>query len=129
MRRSEVSYLIVFLGGGIGTAMRHGVNRASLAIIGPGLPVGTLIVNVIGSTLMGLIVGWLTLRGGEPSGWRLFLATGILGGFTTFSAFTYEAVDLWQRGEQMSAAGYVLASVAFSIAGLLIGLVAARSLA
>jgi CrcB protein len=119
-------YLLVFLGGGIGAALRHGVNRASLALLGPSLPAGTLLVNVIGSFLMGLLAGWFLQRGGTESA-RLFLATGILGGFTTFSALSLDAVLLWQRGDHALAAVYVTASVALSIGGLLAGFAAMRA--
>lgn len=117
-----MGYVLVFLGGGIGSMLRYGVNRASLALFGPGLPAGTLLVNIVGSTLMGFAFGWLAARGGEGQSLRLFLATGVLGGFTTFSAFSLDAMLLWQRGDHMMAAAYVGASVTLSIAGLLLGM-------
>src|SRR3712207_1029135 len=91
---------LVAVGGGIGAAARHLVNVAALRLIGPGFPAGTLAVNVAGGLLMGLLAGYLAFkseRGGEAL--RLFLATGFLGGFTTFSAFSLDAVLLWNRGE------------------------------
>ncbi len=116
--------LLVFVGAGLGGVLRHGVNLAAARILGTGLPWGTLTVNVVGSFLMGLIAGWLALRAGE--GWsqpvRLFLATGILGGFTTFSAFSLDAALLWERGQGGMAAAYVAASVALSLAALAGGL-------
>ena len=124
-----MSYLIVFLGGGIGSALRFGVNRLSLALFGTGFPAGTLFVNVVGSALMGLAVGWLGSRSSGEHSLQLFLTTGILGGFTTFSAFSLEAVALWQRGDQLAAGLYVLASVAASVGGILIGLAFMRTLA
>ena len=122
------SYLLVFLGGGLGAAARHAFNRAALALIGPAFPAGTLLVNVIGGILMGALVEWLALRGSAGEPLRLFLAVGILGGFTTFSAFSLDAVLLWQRGEIWTSAVYVAASVLLSIGGLVAGMAAARPL-
>jgi CrcB protein len=129
VRGAMMNYLIVFLGGGIGSALRHGVNRASMALFGTGFPAGTLFVNIVGSTLMGIIVGVLASRSGDTQSFRLFLTTGIMGGFTTFSAFSLDTAFLWQRGEHLTAAIYVAASVAVSIAGLFIGMAVTRSLA
>jgi fluoride exporter len=122
--------LLVFLGAGIGGALRHGVNVGASRLFGVGFPSGTLAVNVIGGVAMGVLAGWLALKAGET--WtqsvRLFLATGVLGGFTTFSAFSLDAVVLWQRGDSVAAGAYVLASVVLSIAGLLAGLFIVRVL-
>lgn len=123
-----MNYLIVFLGGGIGAALRHGVNRASLALFGVNFPVGTMLVNIVGSTIMGLLVGWFALRGTHDSTARLFLTTGIMGGFTTFSAFSLDTAVLWQRGDHLTAAVYVIASVVISVAGLFGGMAAMRLL-
>lgn len=120
-----MSYLLVFLGGGFGSIARHGVHRASLAIVGSDFPAGTLFVNVLGSTIMGLTVGWFASQQGDQSA-RLFLTAGVLGGFTTFSAFSLDAVVLWERGAAWTAAAYVVASVLVSLAGLCVGLWAAR---
>lgn len=124
------STFLVFLGAGIGGVLRHGVNLVSPRWFGTGFPAGTLAVNVVGSALMGLIVGWLAFR--TQAGWslhaRLFLTTGILGGFTTFSTFSLDAVLLWERGETALAATYVLGSVVLSLAALLAGLAFVRSL-
>jgi CrcB protein len=110
--------------------LRHGVNVGAARLLGSGFPWGTLTVNVVGGFALGVLAGWLALKAGE--GWtqsvRLFLATGILGGFTTFSAFSLDAVVLWQRGESVAAAAYVLASVMLSIGGLLAGLFVVRVL-
>ena len=126
-----ISYLLVFLGAGIGGALRHGVNLGCARYCGVAFPWGTLTVNVAGSFIMGALAAWLAFRAGE--GWsqplRLFLATGILGGFTTFSAFALDAVLIWERGEAGLAAAYVAASVVLSIAGLLAGLALVRTVA
>ena len=125
------SYLLVFLGAGIGGALRHGVNLGCARFCGVAFPWGTLAVNVAGSFVMGALAAWLAFRAGE--GWsqplRLFLATGILGGFTTFSAFSLDAVLIWERGEAGLAAAYVAVSVVLSIAGLVAGLALVRAVA
>ena len=126
-----ISSALVFLGAGIGGVLRHGVNLATPKWLGMGFPVGTLVINIVGSGLMGLVAGWFAFRAGEgtPQDLRLFLATGILGGFTTFSAFSLDAVLLWQRGDALPAAAYVFGSVAVSIAALIGGLAIIRGLA
>ncbi len=124
-----MSYLLVFLGGGFGSMLRHGVNRVSIALFGASFPAGTLFVNVVGSTLMGLVIGWLASRSGDTQSFRLFLTTGIIGGFTTFSAFSLDTAVLWERGDHMIAAIYVAVSVAVSIAGLFFGMWVTRSVA
>jgi fluoride exporter len=124
-------FLLVFIGAGLGGALRHAANLACAHAFGAAFPWGTLVVNVLGSLLMGALAGWLAFKAGE--GWsqpvRLLLATGILGGFTTFSAFSLDAVLLWERGEAALAASYVGASVGLSIAGLVAGLAVVRTLA
>ena len=116
--------LLVALGGGAGAAARHLVGLASLRALGPTFPYGTLIVNVVGSLLMGLVIEWLARRGAPL---RPMLATGFLGGFTTFSTFSLDAVALWERGEGAMAAGYVVGSVALGIGGLFAGLAIGRA--
>ncbi len=117
----------VFLGGGIGSALRYGVGRATLAWFGPNFPVGTLVVNAIGCFVMGAVAGWLAQHdAGITQGTKLFLATGILGGFTTFSAFALDTAVLWQRGTTGTAAFYVLASLALSVGGLFAGMAVLR---
>jgi fluoride exporter len=126
-----IQTLLVFIGGGIGAAGRHGVNIAAARLFGTGFPWGTLTVNILGSFAMGLIVAWFAFKagGGLPQHARLFLTTGILGGFTTFSAFSLDAVLLWERGALATAAAYVFVSVVVSIAGLFAGMALVRSFA
>ncbi|OQM75685.1 fluoride efflux transporter CrcB [Manganibacter manganicus] len=112
------AYLIVFLGAGIGEAARRGVNVAALRLLGFGFPYGTLAVNIAGSLIMGLLAGWFAHKGDPGQTWRLFLTTGILGGFTTFSTFSLDAALLYERGEVGMAAFYVAASVGLALAGL-----------
>ncbi|MDB5599872.1 MAG: crcB [Xanthobacteraceae bacterium] len=124
-----MNYLIVFLGGGIGAALRHGVNLASARQFGTDFPYGTLLINVTGSLIMGLTAGYFAFKGGASQPLRLFLTTGILGGYTTFSAFSLDAALLYERGALGLAAVYVLASVGLSILGLFAGLALVRSFA
>lgn len=121
-----MGYLIVFLGAGIGGACRHGVNVLAARLFGMGFPVGTLVINVLGCLLMGLIAGFFAFRGNLPQEARLFLTTGILGGFTTFSAFSLDAALLWERGEVGLAALYVGASVILSLVAVAVGLAFSR---
>ena len=115
-------YLIVFLGAGLGGSLRHGVNVAAARLFGYDFPLGTLIVNVAGSFLMGVLAGYFAFRPGFSQDTRLFLTTGILGGFTTFSAFSLDAALLIERHSFALAAGYVAGSVGVSIAALFLGL-------
>jgi CrcB protein len=124
-----MGYLIVFLGGGVGAAMRHGINIATARVLGTEFPYATLLINISGSFIMGLIVAYLAFKGDASQHWRLFLTTGILGGYTTFSAFSLDAALLYERGEIGMAALYVVASVAISIAGLFAGLALVRNFA
>ncbi len=115
------AYLIVFLGAGLGGALRHGVNLAAARLFGTAFPFGTFAVNLFGSLAMGLLAAYFTFRGEASQSWRLFLTTGILGGFTTFSAFSLDAALLWERGEALLALLYVAGSVALAIGGLFLG--------
>jgi CrcB protein len=94
---------LVFVGAGIGGVLRHGVNIAALRAFGPGFPWATLGVNVAGSFVMGILAGWLALKapGDLAHPLRLFVGVGVLGGFTTFSAFSLDLVILWQRGRNL----------------------------
>ncbi len=123
-----MGYVIVFLGGGIGAALRHGINIAAARALGTGFPYGTILINIVGSLAMGLIAEYFALKGALPQHVRLFLTTGILGGFTTFSAFSLEAALLYERGQLAGAAVYVIASVVLAIAALFAGLAIVRAL-
>ena len=122
-----MGFLIVFLGGGFGAALRHGVNLASARLIGTAFPVLPEGMEVPPRSLvMGVLAGYFAFKGDLAQGWRLFLTTGMLGGYTTFSAFSLDTALLYERGELALAALYVLASVALSIGGLFAGLALVR---
>lgn len=119
--------LFIALGGAAGASARHFVSQAALRWLGPGWPFGTLAANVLGGLAMGLLVGWLAM-GQRPGATELryALGVGLLGGFTTFSAFSLEVVLMLERKAWGSAAGYVALSVGGAAAALFIGLVIAR---
>ncbi len=119
--------MLVFIGAGIGGVMRHFLNLWVTAIASSGFPYGILAINVLGSTAMGLVAGWFATRGEVLPDLRLFIATGILGGFTTFSAFSLDTALLMERGETFAAAAYVIGSVVLSVLALFIGLWAMRA--
>ncbi|MDR6756065.1 CrcB protein [Mycoplana sp. BE70] len=121
-----MNYLIVFLGAGIGGAGRHGINVLAARISSNGFPLGTLTVNVTGCLTMGLLAGFFAFRGHLPQEVRLLLTTGVLGGFTTFSAFALDTALLWERGNLGLALAYVLASVILSLSAIGAGLFLAR---
>jgi CrcB protein len=122
-------YLLVFVGGGIGSVLRFAVYHAARLWLLPGFPWGTLAVNVLGGVAAGAVAGWFLSRSlGGADSLSLFLMTGMLGGFTTFSAFSLDAVLLWQRGEPAAAIGYVVASVLLAIGGVVAGFAAMRAL-
>jgi CrcB protein len=105
---------MVFLGAGLGGMARHAVNVAAMKL-GSVSPWHTLVVNVVGSFLMGLLIGWLTFKGNAPQEWRLFAATGVLGGSTTCFAFSLDAALLFGRHSGTQMALYVIGSVGPSI--------------
>ena len=121
-----MNYLLVFLGGGLGASLRHAVNMACAKGFGTAFPYGTFIINISGSIVMGLIAGYLAFKGEASQPWRLFLMTGILGGYTTFSAFSLDTALLYERGELALAAFYVAGSVGLSVVGLFAGLALVR---
>ena len=122
-----MGFLIVFVGGGLGAALRHGINFLSARFLGPAFPYATLFENVTGSLVMGLLAGYFAFKGDASQHWRLFLTTGILGGYTTFSTYSLDAALLYERGELGLAALYVAGSVALSIGGLFAGLALVRN--
>jgi fluoride exporter len=114
--------LHVALGGAIGSTARYLVTAGAARACGPGFPFGTLAVNVAGSMAMGVLFVLLTREGRFSP----LLLTGVLGGFTTFSAFSLDALCLWERGAQGAAAAYVLASVILSLVAVALGAIVAR---
>ncbi|SEH58287.1 fluoride efflux transporter CrcB [Tardiphaga sp. OK245] len=124
-----MNYVLVFVGGGLGATLRHVINVTCTRCMGTAFPWGTFIINITGSAVMGLIAGYLAYKGEASQPWRLFLMTGILGGYTTFSAFSLDTAVLYERGELGLALAYVLGSVVLSIAGLFAGLALVRHFA
>ncbi|MET0271412.1 MAG: fluoride efflux transporter CrcB [Phenylobacterium sp.] len=124
-----MNLLFVGLGGALGAMARYLVGAQSLRAFGPGWPYGTFTVNVVGGLLMGTLAGWLAHRGAvDQDRWRLLLGVGVLGGFTTFSAYSLELALMIERREYMPAAGYAAASSLFAVGAVFIGLFAARRL-
>jgi fluoride exporter len=122
-----LSFVWVALGGAIGSALRYGVNIAAPRLLGTGFPWATLTVNIVGSFLMGLLSAALAEKFSDQPDLRLFLTTGILGGFTTFSAFSLDVFGLMQRGENSTAVIYALASVVLSILAVFSGFMVSRA--
>jgi CrcB protein len=125
--RFILGFVIVFVGGGFGSALRHGVNLAAVQLVGRSFPFGTMFINVSGSLVMGLVAEYFALKTSLPRTWLLFLTTGILGGYTTFSTFSLETALLYERGAIWAAAVYVLGSVVLSVGGLFAGLAIVRA--
>ena len=119
--------VIVAAGGAVGASLRHLTGLAAMRLLGVNFPWGTLAVNVVGSFAMGVFIELLARRFGASNELRLFVATGLLGGFTTFSAFSLDVAVLWERGAAGAAAGYVLVSVIGAILALFAGLWVART--
>jgi CrcB protein len=122
-----MTLLYVAFGGAIGASLRFLTARAAMRLLGPGFPWGTVAVNVLGSLIMGLLAVAMMER--LPGAWGRyapFAMTGVLGGFTTFSAFSLDALSLWEKGRTLHAALYVGGSVAASIAALALGLALGR---
>jgi CrcB protein len=120
--------VLVFIGGGIGSILRHGVNQAAARLLGSGFPYGTLTVNIVGSFIMGVLAGYFAFKSEASQPWRLLLTTGILGGFTTFSTFSLDVALLYERRDLGMAVLYVVASVGVALAGLFAGLFIIRNL-
>jgi CrcB protein len=117
--------LQVALGGAIGASGRYLTNVAVMRLIGPGFPWGTVIANILGSFLMGVVV--VALAHKDATRLAPFLMTGILGGFTTFSAFSLDALTLWERGQTTLGAAYVLGSVVLSLGAIVAGMAVTRA--
>ena len=127
-RTLNMQYLLVFIGGGLGAALRHLINGASVRLVGSDWPLGTLFINVTGSILMGVVAALFAFKLSLPPALRLFIATGILGGYTTFSTFSLETGLLMERGQAGMALAYVLGSVLLGVGGLFAGMWAVRAL-
>ncbi|HWJ76216.1 MAG TPA: fluoride efflux transporter CrcB [Kaistia sp.] len=122
---------LVFIGAGIGGVVRYAIGVQASRLFSFDFPWATMAINILGSFLMGVIAAWFVLRPG-PGGTqelRIFLTTGVLGGFTTFSTFSLDAIYLWERGAPMAAALYVGGSLVLGLAGLAGGLALVRALA
>jgi fluoride exporter len=124
------AYILVFLGAGLGGMLRHTVNLLAARLLGANFPWGTFLINISGSLVMGLLAGFLAFRTG--ANWtqhaRLFLLTGVLGGYTTFSAYSLDSALLFERGAYLMTAAYVGGSVVLALAGVFSGLFIARAL-
>ncbi|WP_206364207.1 fluoride efflux transporter CrcB [Sphingomonas sp. UV9] len=120
--------LYVMVGGAVGSGARYLAARAMTALLGPDYPFGTLAVNLVGGLAMGVLIGVLA-RNSASEAWRLLLAVGVLGGFTTFSSFSLDVVTLIERGAIGVAFGYILMSVIGSIVAVFAGLSAVRAVA
>jgi len=114
----------VALGGAIGASLRYLSNVGAMRLFGPGFPYATMFVNIAGSFAMGVLVVLLAHKGGMRA--APFLMTGILGGFTTFSAFSLDAFTIYERGQTGLAAAYILGSVSLSILALSLGVLLTR---
>ena len=120
--------LLVAVGGAVGSLARYYVGLWSLKLAGPGFPWGTLSVNIVGSFLIGLLAELIARKWGGSVELRLLLITGFLGGFTTFSAFSLDAMALYEGGKAMAALIYMAASIAISMAAVVAGLSLVRAL-
>lgn len=123
-----MTFVLVFLGSGIGGALRHGVNTLAERFGGTSFPVSTLTVNIVGSFLIGMVAETFAQKAQLPANLRLFLATGLIGGFTTFSAFALDVVTLWERGRGLVAVTYVVVSVLVGVVALLAGMALIKAL-
>ncbi len=119
--------LLIFIFGGIGSVLRYGVGILSTKWFGLAFPWGTLAVNIIGCTLIGILARVIPLPQNGGNELRLIFMTGLCGGFTTFSAFTLDAANLYMRGEMGLAAAYIVASVVLSLIGVAIGLTISKA--
>lgn len=125
---NQIVWVAVAGGGAIGAVARYGVSRASVHMLGPNFPWGTLFANVFGSFVMGLLIVWLTKHEPQNAALRAFLTVGLLGAFTTFSTFSLDVVTLYRDRTLEIAAGYLMASVVLAVGGLIAGLMLGRQL-
>ena len=121
--------LAIALGGALGAVARHGVNNGAVALFGIKFPVGILTVNILGSFILGVLISCFALFWDVSQTMRAFMVVGFLGAFTTFSAFSLDSVNMFERGETLTGLLYVVASVVFSIAALYGGMFVTRSIA
>lgn len=122
--------IVVFLGAGVGGVLRHTLNTYLPKLLGTGFPFATFVANVTGSFLMGLLAGYFAFRDGEmwSQTMRLFLTTGMLGGYTTFSTFSLDFLFLMERGDHLLAGLYVVASVGIAFLGVFGGIMLMRAM-
>jgi CrcB protein len=120
--------LSIAAGGALGSVLRHFAGKGIMALFGSGFPFGTLFVNIAGSFVMGLFVASFAHFGNPSQATRAFLTVGLLGGFTTFSSFSLDAVNLYERGEMASAMLYIALSLVLSLAAIFAGLFLVRSI-
>lgn len=123
-----MQWLAVALGGALGAMGRFGVNALLFPVAGHRFPLGTMVVNVTGCILMGVLYVVIVERGLLPGEWRQFLMIGLLGGFTTFSAFSLDALALWQNGHLALTFAYIVTSVVLSLAGAMMAIYLTRML-
>lgn len=129
MNKLSLELALVFLGGGTGSIARYLVGVQSLRLFGSAWPYGTFTVNIVGGFVMGALVGFLAHRGGvDQDRWRVLLGVGVLGGFTTFSAFSLEVALMIERRAYTNAVAYVGASVLIAVTAVFIGLMTSRRL-
>lgn len=121
-------FLTVMIGGALGSGARYGTGLLALRAFGSGYPFGTLIANLAGGLIMGILAGALLKMGPQGEPWRLLIGVGVLGGFTTFSSFSLEVVQMASRGALTTALGYILVSVVGAVSAVALGLSAARVL-
>ncbi|KZS52139.1 fluoride efflux transporter CrcB [Rhizobium anhuiense] len=124
-----IQALLVAVGGAIGSLLRYYVGQWALRLMGPGFPWGTLAVNVVGCFVIGVFAELIARKFNASVELRLLLITGFLGGFTTFSAFSLDAISLFERGEAVAGGIYIVASVGLSMAAVIAGLAVMRALA
>jgi len=120
---------VVALGGAVGATMRYGVNVGAVHYLGSGYPWGTMIVNIMGSLFMGIMIGKFAQMDQVSQGVKILLTTGFLGAFTTFSTFSLDFVNLWERGAMLQAVGYMMFSVVMGVVALALGLWIVRGIA